>query len=156
MKIFALFLGGMSLLSAGAAKADCVDPLASSASDVESQYRVEVCKLVNQNRVAAKAVALTLDLNLSKMAQDYARDMFQRNYFSHIDPDGHDFAYRLKQYKIKYSYAGENIAYGYTTPAEVMKGWMNSSGHKKNILNTKFRKLGVGYYQNYWVQEFTN
>ncbi len=60
----------------------------------------------------------------------------------------------MKQYGVRYSYAGENIAKGQRTPQEVMKSWMNSSGHRKNIMSANFTKIGVGYYNGEWVQEF--
>jgi uncharacterized protein YkwD len=143
-------------LGAWEAQAGCVDPLASTAPATESRFRVDVCDISNRNRAASKLVALKLDTKLTQMAQAYARDMFDRNFFSHTDPDGKTFAARLKQWKVTYKYAGENIAWGYVDGEDVMQGWMGSSGHRANIMNKNFRKLGVGYSGKYWVQVFTN
>jgi uncharacterized protein YkwD len=116
----------------------------------------QVCKLVNQERAALGEAPLKLDVALSNVSQAFSEDMVQRNYFSHIAPDGMGPADRLKAGHISYQTWGENIAYYYKTPADVMRAWMNSAGHKANILNKKFGKIGIGWYQNYWVQDFTN
>ncbi|HVI42636.1 MAG TPA: CAP domain-containing protein, partial [Anaerovoracaceae bacterium] len=81
------------------------------------------------------------------------------NYFAHQSPTYGSPFDMMKQFGISYSYAGENIAEGQRTPAEVMDGWMNSPGHKANIMNTSYTEIGVGYVTNsngnsYWVQEF--
>ena len=74
--------------------------------------------------------------------------------------DGSSFATALKEQNVSYRSAGENIAWGQKTPEQVMEAWMNSDGHRANILNAKFTKIGVGQYRdaagrNYWVQLFT-
>ena len=81
--------------------------------------------------------------------------------FSHTRPNGTSFATAIREQGISYRTAGENIAYGQRSPEEVVEAWMNSEGHRANILNANFNKIGVGYYQNnrgvkYWSQEFTN
>jgi len=116
----------------------------------------QVCMLVNQERAAVGEEPLKLDAALSNVSQAFSEDMVQRNYFSHTSPDGLGPTDRLKAGNIIYQTWGENIAYYYKTPAEVMTAWMNSAGHKANILNAKFGKIGIGWYQNYWVQDFTN
>lgn len=116
----------------------------------------QVCELVNQERAKVGVGTLKLDAALSQVAQAYAEDMVRRGYFSHTSPEGLGPADRLQAGQISYRTWGENIAYYYKTPEAVMTGWMNSSGHKANILNGKFGKIGVGYYQNYWVQDFTD
>ena len=80
--------------------------------------------------------------------------------FSHTRPNGSSFSSALKEQGVSYQGAGENIAWGQKSPEAVMQGWMNSDGHRANILNEKFTKIGVGYYQNsqgtnYWTQLFT-
>lgn len=80
--------------------------------------------------------------------------------FSHTRPDGSSFSTALKEQGVSYRGAGENIAWGQKTPEQVMEGWMNSAGHRANIMNEKYTSLGVGYYQsetgvNYWTQLFT-
>jgi uncharacterized protein YkwD len=111
---------------------------------------------VNRERAAVGVKPLTLSAGISNVAQVHAKDMVVRNYFSHTNPEGYSAGTRLKSAGISWSTWGENIAYYYKTPDAVMKAWMASSGHKANILNPKFGKIGIGYYQNYWVQDFTN
>ncbi|MOA18351.1 Cysteine-rich secretory protein family protein [compost metagenome] len=80
--------------------------------------------------------------------------MRTNNYFSHTSPTYGSPFDMMKSFGITYNAAGENIAMGQKTPEEVMKAWMNSPGHKANILNANFNYIGVGYDNNYWVQEF--
>mgnify|MGYP000966070924 FL=1 len=82
--------------------------------------------------------------------------MHDNHYFSHTSPVFGSTFSLLDQYGISYKTAGENIAMGYTTPEAVVTGWMNSPGHRANILNASFTQIGVGYVAsgNYWTQEF--
>jgi uncharacterized protein YkwD len=82
--------------------------------------------------------------------------MHDNNYFSHTSPTFGSTFSLLKTHGISYRAAGENIAMGYTTPEAVMNGWMNSSGHRANILSANFTLIGVGYVAsgNYWTQVF--
>ena len=94
----------------------------------------------------------------SKKASVRAREI--KRQFSHTRPDGSSFSTALTQQGVSYNRSGENIAYGQRTPEAVMEGWMNSSGHRANILNASFRNIGVGLYQDengvkHWVQLFT-
>jgi uncharacterized protein YkwD len=105
--------------------------------------------------------ALTIDADLVKAAQAHSADMAQRNYFSHSGLDGSSFVDRIRAAGFSGSPGGENIAAGYPTPSMVMAGWMDSSGHRANILNCAFRTIGVGYaedasskYNQYWTQDF--
>ena len=77
-------------------------------------------------------------------------------YFAHQSPTYGSPFDMMKAFGISFRYAGENIAYGYKTPAEVVRGWMNSEGHRANILNASFKEIGVGYSAdgNYWTQQF--
>lgn len=117
-------------------------------------YVYEIQQLVNQERAKVGAVPLTLNLELSKVAQEKARDMAANGYFSHTSPTYGSPFDMMRQFGVRFSYAGENIAKGYTSPASVMQGWMNSPGHKANILNTNYTHLGVGIKDNVWVQMF--
>ena len=88
--------------------------------------------------------------------------MIDRNFFAHNTPDGQTPFDRMKAAGISYSSAGENIAAGQSSPQNVMDSWMNSPGHKENIMNNRFKKIGVGLvivpndmYSYYWVQMFT-
>jgi uncharacterized YkwD family protein len=121
-----------------------------------SAYEQKVVDLTNQERVKNGLPALKVDLTLSKMAREKSRDMSANGYFSHTSPTYGSPFDMMKKYGISYSYAGENIAMGQRTPEEVVKAWMNSEGHRKNILSPNFNYIGVGYVSqgNYWTQEF--
>ncbi|MWV42058.1 serine protease [Paenibacillus sp. HJL G12] len=120
----------------------------------QSSYAAEVIKLVNQERAKAGLKALTENTKLSGMALDKAKDMNNNNYFDHNSPTYGSPFDMMKKYGISYSYAGENIAKGQKTPSDVMTAWMNSEGHRANILNSNYTTIGVAYYNGYWVQEF--
>jgi uncharacterized protein YkwD len=137
---------------ATAQDSNCIDTLHSSLSDA----RESVCQFTNSERTKYRDQALHLDAQLSQAAQKFARDMSTRGYFSHVSPEGHDLKWRLNDGRIVYMSAGENIAWGYKTSSEVVRGWMNSPGHRRNILNNKFSRIGVGYSNTYWVQIFAN
>lgn len=114
----------------------------------------QILQLVNAERAKVGAAPLTLNLDLSKVAQEKARDMADNGYFSHTSPTYGSPFDMMRQFGLKYSYAGENIAKGYTSPAAVMRGWMNSSGHRANILNPNYTQIGVGVKNTIWVQQF--
>lgn len=121
-------------------------------------YAEQVVALVNAERAKAGLNALTLDTEIASAALVRAKET--EISFSHTRPDGRHFSTALSDSGISFRGAGENIAWGQKTPEEVMNGWMNSEGHRANILNPNFTKIGVGYYQNsagrnYWTQLFT-
>ena len=121
-------------------------------------YVQQVVDLVNKERAKKGLSKLTLDTNLQKAAQIRAKEI--ETSFSHTRPNGSNFSTVLSEFNISYRGSGENIAWGQTSPEAVMNAWMNSSGHRANILNSSFTKIGVGYYQNsagrkYWSQLFT-
>lgn len=119
-------------------------------------YEQEVVRLVNDIRRKNGLSPLTLDWELSRVARYKSQDMKDKGYFSHTSPTyGSPFA-MMKSFGISYRTAGENIAKGYSTPEEVVKGWMNSPGHRANILNSSFTHIGVGYVASgsYWTQMF--
>lgn len=121
-------------------------------------YVLRVVELVNEERAKAGLKPVTLQKNISEAAQ--VRALETEVSFSHTRPDGTKFTTALAQAGVTYRGAGENIAWGQRTPEQVMNGWMNSAGHRANILNEKFTSIGVGYYQNasgtnYWTQLFT-
>ena len=133
-------------------------PTATTAPTGLSNYASQVLKLVNQERAKAGLPALTTTPALTAAANVRAKEIAKS--FSHTRPDGQNFGSALKDQGISYRSAGENIAYGQKTPQEVMNAWMNSSGHRANIMNTGFGKIGIGVYQingvYYWTQEFMN
>lgn len=118
------------------------------------QYAQEVVRLVNQERAKAGLSALAYNAELSAVALDKAKDMDQVGYFDHQSPTYGSPFDMMRQYGIQYSYAGENIAMGQRTPQEVMDAWMNSQGHRENIMSPNFTSIGVAYYNGKWVQMF--
>lgn len=117
----------------------------------------QVVKLVNEERAKAGLQPLEIQQNVTDAANVRAREI--KTSFSHTRPNGQSAFSALKEQGVNYRGAGENIAWGQRTPEEVMEGWMNSEGHRANILNAKFTKIGVGHYRdengrNYWTQMF--
>jgi uncharacterized YkwD family protein len=121
-----------------------------------SQYEQKVVELTNQERAKQGLPALEVDAELSKVAKEKSRDMQANNYFSHDSPTYGSPFDMMKQFGVEYSAAGENIAMGQPTPEEVVQAWMNSDGHRKNILSSNYTHIGVGYVENghYWTQQF--
>lgn len=121
-------------------------------------YIKEVVALVNAERAKEGLAPLTIDTKVQAAAQVRAKECEQL--FSHTRPNGTSFSTALKEQNVSYRSAGENIAWGQKTPQEVVTAWMNSSGHRANIMNANFTTIGVGYYENargtdYWCQLFT-
>lgn len=126
----------------------------SQTNEEQSNFASQVVNIVNQERAKAGLPALQSDDRLANMAMDKAKDMYTNNYFDHQSPTYGSPFDMMNQYQIKYGYAGENIAKGQQSPAQVMQDWMNSQGHRENIMNPNFTHIGVAYYQGEWVQEF--
>lgn len=129
-----------------------------SESKTELSYAEQVVKLVNAERTKNGLSPLTIDKSVESAALVRSKEIEKS--FSHTRPNGGSFSTALKEQGVSFMGAGENIAWGQKSPEEVMQGWMNSEGHRANILNAKFTKIGVGYYQNsngtnYWTQLFT-
>lgn len=129
-------------------------PSVNQPADSKTAFAGQVVALVNQERAKAGQKPLASDSALSAMALDKAKDMYQNGYFDHTSPTYGSPFDMMKSYGIRFTYAGENIAKGQQNPQEVMKAWMNSPGHKQNILSPNFTKIGVAYYNGEWVQEF--
>ena len=121
-----------------------------------TSYEQEVIRLVNEIRAENGLKALTYDWELSRVARYKSQDMKDNNYFSHTSPVYGTPFQMIKNFGLTYRSAGENIAKGYSTPQAVVNGWMNSSGHRANILNANYTHIGVGYVAggNYWTQMF--
>ena len=119
-------------------------------------FEKEVVRLVNVERQKSGLRSLTYDWELSRVARIKSQDMKDRNYFSHTSPTYGSPFQMMKSFGISYRSAGENIARGQATPQAVVKAWMNSAGHRANILNSSFTHIGVGYVENgkYWTQMF--
>lgn len=118
----------------------------------------QVVALVNKERKAAGLTPLTMNWQLARVARYKSDDMKANNYFSHTSPTYGTPFDMLKKFNIKYSTAGENIAKGQKTAQAVMSAWMNSEGHRKNIMSPSFTEIGVGYVSGngttYWTQMF--
>jgi uncharacterized YkwD family protein/spore coat assembly protein SafA len=116
----------------------------------------QVLSIVNQERSKAGLKPLSMDWELQRVARTKSQDMASKHYFSHQSPTYGSPFDMMKQFGISYRTAGENIAQGQQTPQEVMNSWMNSSGHRANILKSDFTHIGVGYEANgnYWTQQF--
>jgi len=124
-------------------------------SDVNA-FEQEVVKLTNAERTKAGLSPLQTDDKLMAAAREKSQDMQNNNYFSHTSPTFGSPFDRMKALGIAYKSAGENIAQGQRSPQEVVQAWMDSPGHRANILNGKFTHIGVGYVKsgNYWTQQF--
>ena len=119
----------------------------------------QVVKLVNVERSKQGLQPLTENWQLSRVARYKSADMATKNYFSHTSPTYGSPFRMMESFGIKYSSAGENIAYGQKTPQQVMTAWMNSPGHRSNIMSPSYSQIGVGYATNksgtpYWTQMF--
>lgn len=124
--------------------------------DQIKEYEQEVIRLVNVERSKQGLKELKYDWELARVARYKSEDMRDNNYFSHNSPVYGSPFDMMKNFGIKYKAAGENIAKGQSTPEQVVKAWMNSSGHRANILSTKFTHIGVGYAKSghIWTQQF--
>ncbi|EMX0192392.1 serine protease [Bacillus cereus] len=121
-----------------------------------SEFEQRVVELTNAERAKQGLPALKTDTELSKVARIKSEDMQKNNYFDHNSPTYGSPFDMMKKFGISYTSAGENIAQGQRTPEEVVQAWMNSAGHRANILNNGFTHIGVGYVEsgNYWTQQF--
>lgn len=123
-------------------------------AEPSSTFADQVVTLVNQERQKNGLKPLQHRADVKNVAQKKAEDLINSNYFSHNSPNYGSPFDMLKTFGISYQAAGENIAKGQTTPQEVMNAWMNSSGHRQNILNAQYDTIGVGFYHGAWVQMF--
>jgi uncharacterized protein YkwD len=122
-----------------------------------------VLALTNQERAKQGCGALRMNSALSKAAEAHAADMVDKHYFAHDSLDGRSPFDRMKAAGFKGGAMAENIAVGYSSAAAVVKGWMNSPGHRQNILNCTYTMIGIGYDSGQvkpdwgngsWVQDF--
>ena len=98
--------------------------------------------------------AVTWNEQLAQAAFNHSEDMYRKKYFAHIAPDGSNGGKRIERVGYKWMAFGENIAAGYRNEKEVVRGWVESPGHCKNIMSKLFKEMGVARYGNYWAQEF--
>lgn len=124
-----------------------------------TQQAREVLKIVNQERQKQGLEPLVISAKLTDIANKKAQDMADNGYFDHTSPTYGSPFDMLKRFGVQYTAAGENIAAGQKNATEVMDSWMNSSGHRANILNANYEQIGIGYVEGgrwgtYWVQLF--
>nr|WP_174733696.1 SafA/ExsA family spore coat assembly protein [Mesobacillus harenae] len=124
-----------------------------------TSIEVQVIQLTNQERSKNGLKPLASNWELSRVARYKSADMRDKNYFAHNSPTYGDPFQMMKSFGITYRRAAENIAAGQRTPQEVVQAWMNSPGHRKNILDPNLTQIGVGYvkggsYGHYWTQMF--
>ncbi len=121
-----------------------------------STYEQQVIDLINEIRIKNGLSPLTENTALSRCAKAKSQDMHDKRYFSHQSPTYGSPFDMMKQFGITYRTAGENIAMGQSTPQAVVNAWMNSKGHRANILNASFTQIGMGYVADghYWTQQF--
>ncbi|MFG6120447.1 CAP domain-containing protein [Thalassobacillus sp. B23F22_16] len=121
-------------------------------NDIQQQ----VVDLTNQEREKNGLKPLKVDTEVMEVAQEKSEDMAENDYFSHNSPTYGSPFDMMKDFGVDYQRAAENIAAGQQTPESVVEGWMNSPGHRKNILNGQLTHIGVGYDANgdYWTQMF--
>lgn len=125
-------------------------------NNTNNNFVQSVIELTNAERQKEGLPALEGYADLSKVAQAKAQDMNQKGYFSHTSPTYGSPFDMMRDFGIEYQSAGENIAKGQPSPEEVVQAWMNSEGHRANILDNKFTHIGVGFDPggNQWVQMF--
>ncbi len=142
------------LLMFALATVGCSDDAVDTPADCEADDACQVFLLVNEERESAGVAPLQIDASLEAAAQLHAEDMFENGYFDHTSQDGRNFSTRANEAGYDGSPGGENIANGQQTPEQVMQSWMNSDGHRNNILNPEFDDIGVGKAGALWVQVF--
>lgn len=127
-----------------------------SSKDKRSQFESEVVRLVNIERAKYGLSALKMNNSLVDLSRQKSQDMHDLKYFAHQSPTYGSAFDMMKKAGVSYRTAGENIAMGYSTPEAVVNAWMNSEGHRANILSAKYSQIGVGYVEDghYWTQMF--
>jgi uncharacterized YkwD family protein/spore coat assembly protein SafA len=127
--------------------------------DAVKSLENQVIVLVNKERAKRGLQTLTQNWQLSRVARYKSQDMINKNYFSHTSPTYGSPFVMMEHFGIRFSAAGENIAMGQPTPQSVMTAWMNSPGHRSNILSPAYTQIGVGAAKDsrgvlYWTQQF--
>jgi uncharacterized protein YkwD len=123
------------------------------------ELAAQVVALANNERAAAGLAALTVNPTLQAVAEAYAEQMVTQGFIGHTDPAGNSVDDRVTAAGYTWIAVGENLAYGPCTAEDAIDGWMNSEGHRANILNAVFTETGVGAYPGsdypmYWVHVF--
>ncbi|MFI7302300.1 CAP domain-containing protein [Micromonospora aurantiaca] len=142
--------------SGGGSSGGSTSTKATATSGLSAELQ-KVVTIVNQERAKAGCKALTVNAKLNLAAQRHSQDQADHRKMDHTGSDGSQPWDRVKAAGYSYRMVGENVAWNYQTPAAVMEGWMNSEGHRKNILNCSYTQIGVGVARSngpYWTQVF--
>lgn len=144
----------MLITGAQSAAAACANRGLGDVARVSEREIATLCE-TNEFRARQGMKPLHLDARLSAAARAHARDMHDRGYFDHVAPGGRTFVDRIGASGYgSYRAASENIAMGYSTPSEVVQGWIDSPGHRANMLGGPYRDIGIGIHGEYYVQLF--
>lgn len=132
------------------------DPAPLAMANTDSLMENEVVDLVNEHRAKAGCDPIVVDARLEKAAEEHSTDMAERNYFGHTTPEGLTFRDRIQSAGYANPQTAENIARGQRDAKQVMDSWMDSPGHRANILNCDLTRVGMGLDENgmYWTQDF--
>ena len=155
--IFTCFLAACSAVTVFAESGNPEGVSAQAANDPDRQKKEKIVSLVNQERAKAGLKEVTIDETMMTGANIRAKEI--QSLFSHTRPDGRDCFSVFTDLGISSNYRGENVLYAsICSPETVMSGWMSSEGHKGVILDARFTRIGVGYFESsgigYWVQIF--
>lgn len=141
-------------------RATCVEPSMPPPTGCATPEEAAVIELANQARASTGAGPLSCDPDMARTARLHSQDMCNQNYFSHTGRDGRSPFDRMRDEGVSYRTAGENIAQGQRDADAVHNAWMNSSGHRANILNGSYGRIGVGLEEcggrRYWTQVFAD
>ena len=150
-----LLMSGIGLLSAATVASPLLFRADSASANCQvSSTALEVVKLTNQVRSEHSLKPLRSNCLLFKAAQNHTEYMVKTGTITHTGSDGSSVGVRVKRVGYEYSAVAENVASEQQNPSQVVDSWMNSSGHRKNILNPNYTEIGVGYSNNYWTQVF--
>ncbi len=127
----------------------------------QSDFQAQLLQLLNAERQKIGAPPLRISSQLAQAAQRHADDMAKNNFLSHEGSDGSTMESRIQETGYAFSAIAENVAGGQPTPESVIQTWLNSSGHRRNMLNPEYTEIGIGYatnsssqYTHYWTQVF--
>lgn len=127
----------------------------------QSDFQAQLLQLLNAERQKIGAPPLRISSQLAQAAQRHADDMANNNFLSHEGSDGSTMESRIQETGYAFSAIAENVAGGQPTPESVIQTWLNSSGHRRNMLNPEYTEIGIGYatnsssqYTHYWTQVF--
>jgi len=154
-------LGLILLLLVGGCSEDTHAPDGTKSPGCANTFPQQVFELINQERAAFELAPLAADVRLAAAAQAHSEDMAANDFMSHTGSNGSSPFDRMHAAGYEYTSAGENVAAGYSTPASVVAAWMDSPGHRANILRESFEQMGVGFaeaagtrYTYYWTVAF--